>query len=142
RSINLALSARGLAGLRGVRLDEVVLAKDAIRMPGRMIHPAPEDTKARRQEGTEGSETEGHAVSGPSSLPLTVFQPYSKDPNDAIHSVSRGGLNLTLVNAADAHDNVSLFFDHACVDVDLDAPAAIFESPAGEAVRVGADLVI
>ncbi len=117
RSINLALSARGLAGLRGVELDEVVLANDAIRMPGRMIHPA--------RAGAD-----------------LAFQPYSKDPNDAIHSVSRGGLNLTLLNAADAHENVSLHFDHACLDVDVEAPAAVFQAPGGETARVEADLVI
>jgi kynurenine 3-monooxygenase len=117
RSINLALSARGLAGLRGVGLDEVVLANDAIRMPGRMIHTA--------QPGAS-----------------TVFQPYSKDPADAINSVSRGGLNLTLLEAADGHQSVSLHFEHSCVDVDLEAPAAVFETPDGGTLRVVADLVI
>ena len=116
RSINLALSARGLAGLRGVGLDEVVLAKDAIRMPGRMIHTA--------QAGSD-----------------TVFQPYSKDPADAINSVSRGGLNLTLLNAAGQYPTVSLHFDHVCGDVDLDAPAAVFEGTGGQ-IRVEADLII
>src|SRR5262245_31145615 len=38
RSINLAISARGLHALRGVGLEDEVL-KHAIPMPGRMIHP-------------------------------------------------------------------------------------------------------
>ncbi len=115
RSINLALSARGLAGLEGAGLREQVMRSDAIPMPGRMIHP----------------------LSGG-----TVFQPYSHDPNDAINSVSRGGLNLTLINAAAAYENVQLIFDHFCIDVDLDAPAAIFQRPDGSTVRVEADLII
>src|SRR4051794_24684168 len=39
RSINLALSARGLAGLAGAGLADHVMQQDAIPMRGRMIHP-------------------------------------------------------------------------------------------------------
>ncbi len=118
RSINLALSARGLAGLAGAGLADTVMKADAIPMRGRMIHPP----------GGTG----------------TVFQPYSHDPRDAINSVSRGGLNLTLVNAAAAHPNVRMVFDHMCVDVDLDSPvaAAVFQTPGGGTTRVEADLII
>lgn len=115
RSINLALSARGLRGLAGVGLDALVLDRDAIAMPGRMLH----DT-----------------------VGATRFQPYSKNPAEAINSVSRGGLNLTLLKQAASHPNVQLVFDHACEDVDLDAPAAILKSPAGVVTRVGADVII
>jgi kynurenine 3-monooxygenase len=124
RSINLALSARGIRGLAGVDLAETVL-KDAIPMRGRMMH----------------------AVSG-----ATAFQAYSKDPTHAINSVSRGGLNLTLIEEAAKYENVELFFDHRCLDVDLDAPAVLFEheiEPAREGtkakiqvVRAEADMVI
>lgn len=118
RSINLALSARGLAGLEGAGLREHVLKADAIRMPGRMIHPPA-----------------GKA---------TIFQPYSHDPNDAINSVSRGGLNLTLINAAAEYPNVSLTFDHFCTEVDLSSarPAALFQNPDGSTARVEADLIL
>ena len=61
RSINLALSARGIHGLKRAGLAEKVLA-DAIPMAGRMIH---------------------------SPAGQVTFQPYSKDPRDAINSVSR-----------------------------------------------------
>lgn len=117
RSINLALSARGLWGLAGVGLDRHVLDHDAIRMPGRMIHPVKGDL---------------------------VFQPYSSNPADAINSVSRGGLNLSLINAAAAIPGVEFVFDHPCVDVDLAAspPAAVMQAPGGGAVRVQADLII
>src|SRR5437667_199697 len=84
RSINLALSARGLAGLAGAGLADTVMQSDAIPLRGRMIHP----------------------ISGP-----LAFQPYSHDPNDAINSVSRGGLNLTLIKGAAAYPGVEIVFD-------------------------------
>lgn len=145
RSINLALSARGLAGLRGVGLDEVVLAKDAIRMPGRMIHGVRSDERGvMSDEGTVTASGSGthHSSFITHHSPPPIFQPYSKDPSDAINSVSRGGLNLTLLGAADAHENVSLHFGHACVDIDLEAPAAIFQTEEGPELRIEADLVI
>jgi len=106
RSINLALSARGLWGLAGVELDEVVLASDATRMPGRMLH----DPQGR-----------------------TSFHPYSANPADAINSVSRGDLNLTLLRAAVALPGVSFEFDHRClaVDMDLDRPCAVMHGNRG-----------
>lgn len=117
RSINLALSARGLAGLAAVGLDRTVMDRDAIPMRGRMLHPA-------------------HAGAA------TVFQPYSSNPADAINSVSRGGLNLTLIHAAAALPNVQLLFDHRCTDADLPAAAGIFATPTGESVRLDADLLV
>src|SRR5713226_7882304 len=69
RSINLALSVRGIEALREVGLAEQVL-QQAIPMRGRMIH-------ARNGQ--------------------LAFQRYGKDDAQAIHSVSRAGLNLTLV---------------------------------------------
>ena len=60
RSINLALSHRGITALQRVDLADAVLA-DAIRMPGRMMHDV------------QGGLT---------------FQRYSSDPADAIHSIS------------------------------------------------------
>lgn len=113
RSINLALSIRGIEALRRVGLDAPVLA-DAVRMPGRMIHSQSGDL---------------------------AFQPYSANADDAINSVSRGGLNKTLIEAAAKYDNVSLHFDYRCIDVDLDAPAAIFEHE-GRTLRVEADSIL
>lgn len=120
RSINLALSARGLAALAEVGLDRAVMERDAIPMRGRALHPA---------------------VPGAP----TVFQPYSSDPADAINSVSRGGLNLTLLNAAAALPNVELRFDHRCTDADFapaaGLPSAAFAGPGGP-VSIEADLVV
>jgi kynurenine 3-monooxygenase len=126
RSINLALSARGIKGLAGVANGALAAAvlKDAIPMRGRMMHS---------RAGT------------------TAFQHYSKNKDDAINSISRGGLNLTLLQAAANYPNVKLFFDHRCLDVDLDAPAVTFEheipsepgaKPRVQIVRVESDLVI
>lgn len=114
RSINLAVSARGIAGLAFAGLDKEILGSEAIAMPGRMIH----------------------AVDG-----KLTFQPYSKNPSDAINSFSRGGLNLALINAAAREPGVSFFFDHPCLDIDFAAPAAFLQTPTG-GLRVGADLII
>lgn len=107
RSINLALSVRGLTGLAGAGLDTMVMRDEAIRMPGRMIHPL-----QALQTGT-------------------IYQPYSHNPADAINSVSRGGLNIALLNAASAYPNITFHFDHTCLDIDIDAPAATFATPTG-----------
>lgn len=118
RSINLALSIRGITGLAGAGLADMVMSNEAIPMRGRMIHPV-------------------SSAAGASP----IFQPYSHDPNDAINSVSRGGLNLALIRAVANYGNVEVVFDHPCIDVDLDAPAAIFETSNGPR-RVPADLVL
>jgi 2-polyprenyl-6-methoxyphenol hydroxylase-like FAD-dependent oxidoreductase len=93
RSINLALSARGLAALGRVGLRESALAT-ALPMRGRMVHP----------------------VRGEPN-----FQPYSADGSRAINSISRSGLNLALLEAAEATPGVRVEFDHRLVGVDLDA---------------------
>ena len=93
RSINLALSHRGLCALDRVGLADKVLAS-AVPMPGRMIH----------------------AIDG-----TTSFQPYGRDRTQAINSVSRAGLNRLILEAADQFDSVSLFFNRKCMDVDIDA---------------------
>jgi kynurenine 3-monooxygenase len=115
RSINLALSTRGITALAEVDLEQAVL-NDAIPMRGRMMHDA------------QGELT---------------YQPYSANPEDAINSVSRGGLNLTLLEAAAHYDNVSLHFDRRCLNVDLDRPMAVFEiADRGMFEEVKPDLII
>lgn len=98
RSINLALSERGLHALREVGLADEVL-KTVIPMPGRMIH------------SFDGS---------------LHFQAYSKDPQDRINSVSRAELNLSLLNAAARLPNVKMFFDHRCEAIDFDKGCMTF----------------
>ncbi len=116
RSINLAISERGMSALREVELADEVL-KLVIPMPGRMIH------------SLDGS---------------LHFQAYSKNPNDAINSISRGGLNITLVNAAARYPNVKLHFDHRCIAIDFHSPGGptiTFEHK-GQHVTVQTDRII
>ena len=119
RSINLAISARGIKALRRVRLDETVL-KDAIRMSARMVHP----------------------VAGPAGR-----QPYSSDPTRAINSVSRSALNLALLDAAAAEPRVTLAFGERCTAIDFDATTATFRregDAGGESAErtIHADLIV
>ena len=120
RSINLALSARGIDGLAGAGLAESVMAREAIAMNGRIIH------QAKAVDGSGG---------------VVIYQPYSSNPDDAIHSVSRGGLNLTLICAAAEQPNVKFYFDHPCVDVLPETGSAMFAGPGGT-VKVEADLIV
>lgn len=116
RSINLALSARGISGLAGAGLDKLVLDLDACPMRGRMIHTP------------DGQEE---------------FHSYSASGKEAINSVSRGGLNLRLLHAAAAHPGVSLHFDETATDIDLDAPAATTRhNHTGQTTCHAADLLI
>jgi kynurenine 3-monooxygenase len=90
RSINLAISERGLDALRRIGLDGEVMA-DALPMKGRMIHP----------------------VEGPLD-----FQPYSASRDRAINSISRGALNNALLDAAEKAPGVEIVFEHKLVSLD------------------------
>ncbi len=83
RSINLALSDRGL-----MALDRMGIGKEArkicIPMKGRMIH-----------------DTEGN----------TRFSPYSGREEDYINSISRTDLNRILIEALDESENVKIHFN-------------------------------
>lgn len=92
RSINLALSDRGIKALKEVGMVDKVLA-EAIKMPGRMLH------------AKDGS---------------LKFGPYGKDDSQYINSVSRGGLNQLLMTEAESYDQVNLYFNQSCIDVDFD----------------------
>jgi len=99
RSINLALSERGLDALRRIDLVDTVMAP-ALPMHGRMIH------------GTDGS---------------TVFQSYSAQGDRAINSIGRGALNETLLDAAQATPGVTLHFDARLSSYDLSSNTLYFE---------------
>jgi kynurenine 3-monooxygenase len=115
RSINLAISARGIKALRRAGLEDAVM-KDAIRMGGRMVHPV---------EGAAG------------------YQPYSADPTRAINSVSRSALNLALLDAAAAEPNVTVAFDERCAGVDFAKGEVTFVNDATGATRTAtADLIV
>ncbi len=112
RSINLALSTRGIEALKKVGLAEKVL-QDAIPMTGRMMH----------------------SVKGELN-----YQPYGKS-GQYINSVSRSGLNVKLLELADEYDNVKIFFNHKCVDVDLNINTAVLENDKGEKITVEANIM-
>ena len=86
RSINLAISARGFHALdRGGLGDR--MREHSIRMPGRMIHAV----AAHRTISDPSPRSVPGTASGPGAPASceTSFQPYSRDPDRAIHSVSR-----------------------------------------------------
>ncbi|WP_030167705.1 FAD-dependent oxidoreductase [Spirillospora albida] len=93
RSINLAISARGLAALEQVGLRDEAL-KRALPMHGRMVHPL------------------GGAVN---------FQPYSADGTRAINSIGRAELNAALLDTAEATPGVALRFAARITGADLEA---------------------
>jgi kynurenine 3-monooxygenase len=110
RSINLALSERGLDALRRVGLDGAVM-KTALPMYGRMMH----------------------APSGELS-----FQPYSADRQRAINSISRGDLNATLLDACTELPGVQVHFGQRITGVEELAgrhPVVIGADGAHSAVR-------
>ena len=113
RSINLALSTRGLNALSKIGLDVEILS-DAIPMYGRMMH-------------SKTGELSYHA--------------YGKE-GQAIHSVSRGRLNVKLIELADEFPNITLHFNSKCVDVDIDKSIATFELEDGSLKTIQSDRMI
>src|SRR6266436_6429443 len=113
RSINLALSTRGIHALEQIGIADEVL-KHAIPMPGRMIH-----------------EKSG----------ALHFAPYDVDPNKHINSIGRAALNTTVIKAAQRFPNVRVHFNHKCTDVHLESARAQLETPEG-AVNARGDAVI
>ena len=91
KSINLALSARGLKALDAVGLGDEI-RKIAIPMPGRIMH-----------------DLEGNLS----------FQPYGQD-GQYINSVSRGGINAVMMSMAEEHGGATIHFNEACIDADLE----------------------
>jgi kynurenine 3-monooxygenase len=114
RSINLALSTRGIHALEQIGIADEVL-KHAIPMRGRMIHPA--DAGAR-----------------------TIFAPYDVDPNKHINSIGRAALNTTVIEAAQRYPNVRVYFNHKCTGVDLDSATAHLVDSSVEAAVSAANL--
>jgi len=115
RSINLALSTRGIHALEQLGLADEVL-RHAIPMRGRMIHD---------------KSGELH------------FAPYDVDPNKCINSIGRAALNTTVIEAAQRYPNVQVRFNHRCSEVDLESATARIEDTTTETVIVaGGDAVV
>jgi len=101
RSINMALSNRGIRALQSVGLDKM-LRENAIPMKGRMVHD----------------------VAG-----KTNFQPYGKE-GQYINSISRGGLNRVLMIEA-GKLGVDFTFEHRCVNIDFANSEVAFQQNNG-----------
>jgi kynurenine 3-monooxygenase len=113
RSINLAISTRGIYALERIGIADEAL-RHAIPMRGRMIHDRSGELH---------------------------FSPYDVDPKKCINSIGRAALNTTVIEAAQRHPNVRVHFNHRCTDVDIDSADAHLETPNG-AATARADAVI
>ncbi len=113
RSINLAISTRGIHALEQIGIADEAL-QHAIPMRGRMIHDK----------------------SG-----ALHFAAYDVDPRKCINSIGRATLNAAVIAAAQRYPNVRVHFNHKCTDVDLAEAACHLETEAGK-VTVRGDAVI
>jgi kynurenine 3-monooxygenase len=113
RSINLAISTRGIHALKQIGIADEAL-RNAIPMRGRMIHDK----------------------SG-----ALHFAPYDVDPKKCINSIGRATLNSTVIEAAQRNSNVRVYFNHNCTSVDIDSALAHLETVKG-AVTARGDAVI
>lgn len=115
RSINLALSTRGIHALEQLGLADEVL-QHAIPMRGRMIHDKSGDLH---------------------------FAPYDVDPNKCINSIGRAALNSTVIEAAQRFSNVRVHFNHRCTEVMVEAPTArLIEMETNETVTANGDAIV
>lgn len=110
RSINLVITDRGLQAVDKVGLKEKIL-EITIPMKGRMLHD----------------------LAG-----QTTFVPYGQNENEVINSVSRGLLNCLLMDAAEAHPNVTIHFEHRCSHYDVESGELSFTN--GKTVKAGVTL--
>ncbi|CDF38080.1 unnamed protein product [Chondrus crispus] len=116
RSINLAISTRGLTALAEAGLSEKVTAI-GVPMHGRCVHP-------------------------PSASSPLQLQRYGQ-PGEYLLSVSRHRLNNLLLDACQEAKGITLVFGTRCVDADLDAPAVTLQPrDGGESVRATATLIV
>ncbi len=113
RSINLALAERGLQALRTAGLADDVLQR-AVMMRGRMVHALDGDTALQR---------------------------YGVDDSEVIWSVSRGALNMLLLDAAEAA-GVQFHFGQSLVSADFDAQRVRLADAAGVEREVPVGMLI
>lgn len=99
RSINLALSDRGLKALRLCGMEEKA-RELCIPMYGRLMHDREGNTFTSNYSGREG---------------------------EFINSISRQDLNALLLEEADEHENVTLYFNKKCKKVDIENNIAHFK---------------
>ncbi len=98
RSINLALSNRGIRALEEVGLADE-MKKHSVPMKGRIMH----DPQGK-----------------------LTYQPYGT-AGQYINSISRSGLNMFLMNEAEKQ-GVKFFFEYRCMDVNLEKTELTFQN--------------
>ncbi len=113
RSINLALSTRGINALSKVGLVNDIL-NISIPMKGRMMHSVAGDL---------------------------AYQAYGRE-DQMIYSVSRGQLNIKLLQLADQYPNIHMYFEHKCTHANLETNETTFVNAAGEIVKDKADVIL
>lgn len=114
RSINLALSTRGIHGLTEAGLWPA-MQNIIIPMTGRMIHSVTGDL---------------------------TFQPYGKDASEVIYSISRAELNMALISAAEAQ-GAQLHFQQRCTGIDLKTGAVrLRDEQTGQETTLESDVTI
>jgi kynurenine 3-monooxygenase len=114
RSINLALSDRGLKALKMVDIADKVTPL-CIPMYGRMIHDIEGNMFASNYSGKTGK---------------------------YINSVSRGDLNGLLLTEAEKYENVTFHFNKKCTSVDIENTVAKFKCyTTKEKFEVHADII-
>jgi len=114
RSINLALSNRGLRALQAAGLADIVRPL-CIPMTGRMVHSLGQEP---------------------------VLAPYSGRSGEYINSISRGGLNAALLDRAATFPNIDMHFEYDCTTVDVErATATFFDTTRQQQVILRGDVV-
>jgi kynurenine 3-monooxygenase len=114
RSINLAVSSRGIHALREAGLWDQ-MSRIIIPMKGRMMH----------------------SLAGE-----LTFQPYGQNDTEVINSISRADLNVALMNAAEA-EGVKIHFCERCIGMDWTTGAARFRNEeSGREINVDSEVVI
>ena len=98
RSINLALSHRGIKALKAAKVFEQIEPL-LIPMKGRMIHLLKGELD---------------------------YQPYSSKTNDCINSVSRSALNNILMTKAESFDQIEILFNHTLLKIDGNKHKLVF----------------
>lgn len=113
KSINLALSSRGWKALDAVGVGDKI-RKIAIPMFGRTMH-----------------DMEGNLT----------YQPYGKE-GQAIYSVSRGGVNATMMDIAEEHGGATIHYNQECIGADTQKGIVYLKNrETGEKTEAKADVV-
>jgi kynurenine 3-monooxygenase len=114
RSINLAVSTRGIHALREVGLWNDV-RNIIVPMKGRMMHSVEAEL---------------------------TFQQYGKNETEVINSISRGNLNVALMNAAEAR-GVQFHFNERCSGVNPKTPSVYLRNEvSGTETTIDSSIVI